>query len=51
MNDYLSSNKNPSSSVLRIYNGYIYIVPGNLDALIYFDPQISYGECFSSQGS
>jgi hypothetical protein len=37
--------------VLRIYNGYSYIVPGNFDALIYFDPQISYGKCLTSQGS
>ncbi len=38
-------NTDSSSAVLRIYDGYTYIVPGNLDALIYFDPQVSYGVC------
>ena len=37
--------------MLRIYDGFTYIIPGNMDALIYFDPQISYGTCLPSQGS
>ena len=44
-------NADSSSAVLRIYNGFTYIVPGNVDALIYFDPQASYGTCQPSLGS
>jgi hypothetical protein len=43
--DKFLDNTDSNSAVLRIYHGYTYIVPGNLDALIYFDPQVSYGLC------